>query len=206
MRFPPIFVSIAGLTLVALSPLATPAAIAQTVISNETLVSTTFAVNKQSVTANCGRTGCRVTKSMFAPISVTCPAATGQTCTFHISMDTKTSASYRCGSKNGCFGPGPTTFYQFLVDGTAPTIGPTETNGDYIVGRNVFTDSDDGGTFGWNFITRQNYPASVLATVTNSSSNNHTIAVSVGCADTLPAFGCEATALSTTMRVDVFEP
>ena len=39
-------------------PMATPAATAQTVISNETLVSTTFVVNKQSATAKCGTTGC----------------------------------------------------------------------------------------------------------------------------------------------------
>jgi hypothetical protein len=202
MRFPHTFVSIAALAAIALSLLATPAAISQTVISNETLVSTTFVVNKQSVTANCGRTGCRVTKSMFAPVSVTCPGATGQTCTFHISIDTKTAISFRCGGQQ-CFGGGPTAFYQFLVDGIAPTIGPTDANGDYIIGKNVFTTSVDKG---WAFQSRQNYPASVLATVTNSNSNNHTIAVSVGCADTLPAFGCEATALSTTMRVDVFEP
>ena len=192
----------AGLTLVALSLLATPVATAQTVISNETLVSTTFVVNKTAATANCGRKGCRVLKSMFAPISVACPAATGQTCTFHISMTTKTEVSFRCGGQQ-CFGGGPIAFYQFLVDGVAPTIGPTDANGDYIIAKNVFTTSDDKGG---SFQSLQNYPASVLASVTNSSSNNHTIAVSVGCRDSLLVFGCEATALTTTLRVDVFEP
>jgi len=182
-------------------------AAAQTVISNETLVSTTFLVNKTSVTANCGRTGCSVTKSMFAPIEVTCPAANGQTCTFHISMDTDASISFACHGQYGCYGGGPTAFYQFLVDGVAPTIGPTDANGHFIFGKNVFTSSDDcGQNCLWRRLTRQSFPASLLAAVTNSSSNNHTISVSVGCTDTIPAFGCEATAFTTTLRVDVFEP
>lgn len=190
------------LALVALSLLLTPAATAQTVISNETLVSTTFVVNKTAVIANCGRTGCRVTKPMFTPVSVTCPAPTGRTCTFHISLNTETAVSFRCGGQQ-CFGGGPTAFYQFVVDGVAPTIGPTDANGDYIIAKNIFTTSNDKG---WSFQARQNYPASVLTTVTNSGSSNHTFAVNVGCKDTLPSFGCEATALSTTMRLDVFEP
>jgi hypothetical protein len=207
MKFPHTFGRIAGISLVALWLIAIPLAKAQTIISNETLVSTTFVVNQQTATANCGRTGCRATTSMFAPISVACPAATGKTCTFHISMDTNASASYRCGSKGGCFGGGPTAFFLFLVDGAAPTIGPTEATGEYIFGKNVFTSSDDGGQNSpWNRIVRQSFPASVLSTVTNSSSNNHTIAVSIGCRDTPKALGCEASAFTTTLRVDVFEP
>jgi len=78
MRFPHLFETLGGITLVALSLIATPAA-AQTVISNETLVSTTFVVNKTSATAECRHTGCRARTSMFAPVPVTCPAASGQT-------------------------------------------------------------------------------------------------------------------------------
>jgi hypothetical protein len=137
---------------------------------------------------------------MFAAIPVTCPAATGQTCTFHIFLDTKTLTTFGCQSA-GCFRPGPTAFYQFLVDSVAPTIGPTSANGDYIIGKNVFTVSQSSGE---TRQSRQSYPASVVARVTNSSSNSHVIAVSVGCSDTYKFSGCQATA--TTMRVDVFEP
>ncbi|HXM22791.1 MAG TPA: hypothetical protein VN948_16150 [Terriglobales bacterium] len=200
MKFPHLFEIIAGLALVALSLFATPAATTQTIIGNETLVTTTFVVNKKPATAQCGTAGCRAKTSMFAPIRVTCPAATGQTCTFHISLDTKTSIGFPCGA--GCEEQGPTGFYQFLVDGIAPTIGPTDKNGDYIIGKNVITWSN-----GSPFEARQSYPASVLATVTNASANSsHRIAVSVGCADTVPEGGCEATAHWSTMTVDVFEP
>jgi len=203
MKLPHLVEIFAGLAWVAVSLLATPDATAQTVISNESLMTTTFVVNKQAATVQCEKTGCRAKTPMFAPIAVTCPAATGQTCTFHISLDTKTSISFRCGQQ-GCFGAGPIGFYQFLVDGAAPTMGPTDENGNYLFAKNVFTYSDDGG--GDSFVSRQSYPASVMTTVTNSNSNSHTIIVNFGCSDANKVGGCEATAHWTTMRVDVFEP
>jgi hypothetical protein len=62
---------------------------AQIVISNESLATTTFVVNKASKTAQCSKPGCIATASMFGPIQVTCPAAIGSTCTLHISLDAK---------------------------------------------------------------------------------------------------------------------
>jgi len=199
MRSPHRFDGIAAFAFIALSFLATPTLTAQTIISNETLVNTTFVVNKKPATAQCGTTGCRARASMFAPIPVTCPAAAGKTCTFHISLDTKTSIGFPCGA--GCESLGPAGLYQFLVDGVAPTVGPTSKNGDYIIEDNVIT---------WSVGTRQNrqsYPASVLATVTNVGSNSsHTITVGLGCADTDQEGGCVVTTHWSTMRVDVFEP
>jgi hypothetical protein len=133
---PHLFETIGGLALVALSLIAMPAT-AQTVISNETLVTTTFVVNKTAATARCFRAGCRAKTQMFAPIPVTCPAAMGQTCTFHISLDAKTAVVIPPACN--CFGGGPTGFYEFLIDGVAPTIGPTDENGDYIFVKNGFT-------------------------------------------------------------------
>jgi hypothetical protein len=185
MRFPHLFEIVAGLALVA--GLAAPAATAQTVISNETLMTTTFVVNKQVATARCGQSGCRSRAPIFAAIPVTCPAAIGQTCTFHISLDAKISLD------NGW-----PTFYQFLVDGAAPTIGPTAADGTYIF--------QDNATTLKGLPLRQSFPASVVATVTNSSSNDHTITVYLGCIDSFRIGGCETTAHSRSMRVDVFEP
>ena len=93
MKFRHIFENIAVLALVILSLLATPAATAQTVLSNEALVNTTLVVNTQSATAGCGKAGCRAKTPMFAAIQVACPAPIGQTCTFHISLDAKVSLS-----------------------------------------------------------------------------------------------------------------
>jgi hypothetical protein len=124
---------------------------------------------------------------MFAVIPVTCPAATGQTCTFHISLDAKVSMIL-----------GARGFYRFLVDGIPPTIGPTDKDGDYLFMENI--------PIGQGFPLRQSYPASVVATVTNTSSNSHTIMVSVGCAGGNASDGCNTTSHRSTMRVDVFEP
>jgi len=199
MKIPHRFENIAGLALAALSLLATAPTMAQTIISNETLVTTTFVVNKKPATAYCSGTGCSARTSMFAPIPVTCPVAAGKTCTFHISLASKTSIGFACGA--GCEWLGPTAFYQFLVDGVAPTIGPTDKKGDYIVEKNVST---------WSIGTqedRQSYPVSVLASVTNAVSNSlHKIVVRVGCTDSVPEGGCEATAHWSSMRVDVFKP
>ena len=197
MKLSHLFENIAALALVALPPFATSVATAQTVISNETLVTTNFVVNQKVATAKCKSTGCSAKTPMFAAIPFTCPAATGQTCTFHIALDTKTSIVSGCGN---CGGSGGIGFYQFLVDDAPPTIGPTNKNGDYLFERFAYTGGLPKGA------TRQSYPASVLTSVTNSSSNSHTILVNVGCLDANDTGGCSATAYWTTMRVDVFEP
>jgi hypothetical protein len=197
MKSPHVFENIAGLTLIALSLLATTAASAQAVISNETLVSTTFVVSKTAATAKCGRNGCVATTSMLAPVPVTCPAATGQTCTFHISLEARTAVGFPAACK--CSAAAPAGLYQFLIDGAPPTIGPTSVEGNYVFERWAYTSSIPERAI-------QSYPASVLTTVTNSSSNSHTIAVNLGCQDSNGNGGCAATAQSVTMRVDVFEP
>ena len=89
--------------------------------------------------------------------------------------------------------------YQFLIDGTPPTIGPTSSDGNYVFERWAYTSSIPERAI-------QSYPASVLTTVTNSSSNSHVIVVNLGCQDSNGNGGCAATAQSATMRVDVFEP
>jgi hypothetical protein len=164
-----------------------PAATAQTVLSNQALVNTTLVVNTQSATARCGKAGCRAKTPMFAAIQVACPAPIGQTCTFHISLDAKVSLS------NGW-----TTFYQFLVDGAAPRSGPpTATVSTFF--KRMLSELRACPL-------RQSDPASVVATVPNSSSNNHSITLNIGCIDSFNISGCATTAHASTMRVDVFEP
>jgi hypothetical protein len=166
---------------------------AQTVISNESLVTTTFVVKQASNTAQCSKPGCVATASMLGPIQVTCPAAIGSTCTLHISLDAKAAQSENSGEP-GATGTG---FFRFLVDGVAPSIGPTGKDGTYIFAKDVTEYS--------YYPTRQSYPASVVAGVTNSSSQNHTITVDIGCWKGINS-GCHATAYWSTMRIDVFEP
>jgi hypothetical protein len=120
VKFPDIFENVAALAWLGVSLVATPAVTAKTIISNETLVSTTLIVNTKDAKAICRTTGCRAKIAMFAPINVTCPAATGKTCTFHIFLDAKASFGDFC---NRCQGGGA-DYFQFLVDEAPPTIGP----------------------------------------------------------------------------------
>jgi hypothetical protein len=176
---------------------------AQTVISNETLVTTTFVVNKTDATAKCGKSGCRASAPILKSIGVTCPAAIGETCTFHIAFDAKVSLTYP-NPQGGSPGLSPTASYQFLVDGLAPSVGPTDGQGGYLFARNVLTEPEYA-----NASSRQSFGASVIATVKNTSSNNHSIDVNIRCHDASGVDGdegCEATAHWSTMRVDVFEP
>jgi hypothetical protein len=109
-------------------------------------------------------------------------------------------------SNDGGFGCGfPAGFngYQFLVDGALPTVGPIDPGGNYLFAVNVDTCSE---FYGPSYFARQSYPASVIATVTNTSSNNHLVDVNLVCGDSRQQGGCEAIAHNSTMRVDVFEP
>jgi hypothetical protein len=195
MRLERVFPYVAGLALAVLT-CTTVVVKAQTIISNETLKTTTFVVNKVSSTAKCLKRECVEISPMFAPIPVTCPAAMGHTCTFHISLDAKVSVSGCPKCEPGFAGTG---FFQFLVDGAAPTIGPTDENGNYLFQKNV-------ATFLRPYVSRQSKPASVLGGVTNSTSSNHTITVNLGCRDSANTGICVAVAHWSTMRVDVFEP
>ena len=171
-------------------------AMGQTILSNESLVTTTFVVNKAAATARCGKPGCAAVKSMLESIPVNCPAPTGKTCTFHIALDAKVSMSFQF--REGAEGSGPVGSYVFLIDGAPPTLGPTGAHGNYLFERNVITQSEQN-----KVPDRQSYPASVI---TSTQSGNHMIDVKIGCTDDLRDGGCEVTAHWSTLRVDVFEP
>jgi len=170
----------------------------QVVISNEKLAATTFVVNTKSTTANCSEAGCAAEKPILKSVPITCPAANGGTCTFHILFDAKVAVGLPCGGQ-GCLGTsGATNYFRFLVDGSVPTPGPTDEAGKYIFGKNVMSET--------NYPARQPYTASLVATVMNSNSQEHLIDIHLGCVDTLKFYGCTAVALNSTLRVDVFVP
>jgi hypothetical protein len=192
------FSRMAGLALAAVVIFTTIIMTAQTVISNETLVTTTFVVNKTDAAAKCGQPSCTAKTPILKSIPVTCPAAIGQTCTVHIAFDAKVSLGSIC---TMCEGPAGVTAYQFFVDGVPPTIGPTDVHGNYLFADNVFTD----GKVQEGRSNRQSYPASVISAVTNTSSQSHSIDVNLVCRGN--GFGgCAVVAHGSTMRVDVFEP
>jgi hypothetical protein len=189
------FTRLTGCALAATVLLATITMQAQTIISNETLVNSNFVVNKTPVKISCLKAGCSVKAPVLTAIHVTCPAAIGATCIFHIALNaTVTVALQLCCSGTSI----PTNIYQFLVDGSAPSPGPTDAQGNYIFSANIATDSLAPSV--------AQYPADVVATVTNSDSQDHVIDLNVGCVDEGKDAGCGLTVNRSTMRVDVFEP
>jgi hypothetical protein len=192
------FTRLTGCALAAIVLFAAITMRAQTIISNETLVTSTFVVNKTPVKISCLVAGCSVKAPVLSSIPVTCPAAIGATCTFHIALNTTVTIALPCGGED-CLGTsGPSNTYQFLVDGSAPLPGPTDAQGHYIFSANIETDT--------LFPSVAQYPAAVIATVTNSNSQDHVIDLSVGCVDKEKNFGCGLTVNRSSMRVDVFEP
>jgi len=188
-----------GIGLVAfVSAIATLNIQAQTIISNEQLVTSTFVISTSSVTAQCLKAGCSAQSQILSAIPVTCPAAIGATCTFHIALDSRIDVALPCGGSFCSGTSGAVNSYQFLVDGVAPVPGPTDTRGYYVFSKNVNSFS--------RFPARQPYPATIVATVTNTTSQDHTIDVNFQCADVLKESGCGLIVNSTQMRVDVFEP
>jgi hypothetical protein len=171
---------------------------AQTIVSNEQLVTSTFVISTSSVTAQCLKAGCSAQSQMLSAIPVTCPAAIGATCTFHIALDSRIDVALPCGGLVCSGTSGAFNSYQFLVDGTVPSPGLTDPQGYYVFSKNVnsFT----------RFPSRQPYPATIVATVTNATSQDHTIDVNIKCSDVLKENGCGLIVNSTQMRVDVFEP
>jgi hypothetical protein len=169
------------------------AADAQTIIQNERLVNTTLVVVTNKVIAVCGAEQCQAARPLLDAIPVTCPGGPGQVCTLHVVLDAKVSMPRNNGNA------GSKGFFQFLIDGATPDLGPTGKNGVYPIEQYVISD-------GGNFASRQTFAASILATVTNSSSDQHTVSVKIGCEDTSSTFfGCEIDSHPGTMRIDAFE-
>jgi len=193
------FLCIAGFALAAISVvLGTPQTKAQVVISNEQFYDSTFVVDEKSATARCDQPGCAAETPILKSIPVKCPGGDGDTCTLHIFFDAKVTVLLPCGGQ-GCAGTsGATNSYRFLVDGVAPTPGPTGEHGEYVFGKNVISDTD--------YPARQTYTGSVVAQLKNVGSRDHEIAISLRCVDTLKFHGCGLVASHSTLRVDVFIP
>jgi hypothetical protein len=182
----------------ALTFIATVGVQAQTIISNEKLVTTTFVVDTSSATAKCVKAGCAAQAPILTAIPVNCPAAIGGTCTFHIALDSRIDVALPCLGSDCTGSSGARNSYQFLVDGKPPVPGPTDAQGYYVFAKVVWSVTA--------FPSRYPFPATIVASVTNISSQDHTIDVNLQCVDVFKFSGCGLIAASTTMRVDVFEP
>lgn len=178
---------LAGLVLAgcfALLALAPQSQAQTTILSDESLQSSTLLVHKGDSTATCTGATCEAHHAMFRPLTVQCPAGVEGTCTFHISLN----AQVETDESN------PIAAFQFLVDNAAPSPGPTDANGNYQFLANRVSSAGEPPF--------QSFSAAVDATVTGSGS--HTIAAYIACRGT--GKGCKATAHWSEMKVDILLP
>ena len=117
-------------------------------------------------------------------VHIICPQPAGATCTYHIHLETQASVS---ANDSGVF--------QFLVDGVAPTPGPT----------------DFRGFFAWdtadpNSTVMQARSYAVVAQVTNSQANQpHSVEIEFGCVDET-GDGCSSTMGLASMSIALYKP
>ncbi len=162
----------------------TPAAPAN--IRNLTLVSTAFRTNAGPVAVSCIPSLCENLGVFLTPslVHIICPQPAGATCTYYIHLETQASVS---ANDSGVF--------EFLVDGIAPTPGPTDYRGFF-----------EWDTADPNSTVMQARSYAVVAQVTNSQDNEpHGIEAQFGCVD-LTGDGCSSTMGLASMSIALYKP
>jgi hypothetical protein len=88
---------------------------------------------------------------------------------------------------------------KFLVDGAAPTPGPTDTSGFVRVGRPDCGTSKTCGLGARSF--------AVTGTVTNRTANQaHTVEADIACKDVVGSDGCSIQAGFANVEINTFKP
>jgi len=140
----------------------------------------TYLQTSTSVEVTCPGS-CSVVKALFPVASIVCPATASQSCTYYVHVEAASTATVYSGQ------------FKFLVDGVAPTPGPTDSSGfvTFSAGTNEQT---------------QAFSYAILGKVTNSVDNqSHKIEVDLGC--TTDSFqACQVSVGAATLRIDVFQP
>jgi hypothetical protein len=159
-------------------------------LTTHTLKGTYFDVG-HGTTASCSSSGCTATAIAFNE-SIKCPAVAGKTCTFQITIESQNQVGGLSGS-TGEYG-----FYQFLVDGVAPSPGPTQPTGFYYW----------IGGYPVNFGAVIGLSAAVTATVQNTVANQvHSITEGVGCAEVVgDPSGCSGFQGLSNLQIAVTTP
>jgi len=122
-----------------------------------------------------------VVQALFPVAKIVCPALAGKSCTFYVHVETASTVSISVGQ------------FRFLVDGAAPTPGPTDSSGFVTFSAGVNDETEA-------------FSHAVLGKVTNSVDNqSHTVEVDLGCTSG-GIILCQVGAGSATLRIDVFQP
>jgi hypothetical protein len=155
-------------------------------LGNRALVSTALRTNSMPMTVSCTPALCENLGVFFFPsvATIKCPAAAGGTCTYYVHLETQASVS---ALDSGVF--------QFLVDGAAPSPGPTD-----IFGFFTWDAADPNSAI----MKARSY--AVVAQASNSFSNQgHTIEVQFGCIDAT-GDGCSASIGFASLSIGLYTP
>jgi hypothetical protein len=134
-----------------------------------------FQTSRVLVTASCAGAGCIAITPLFTPasLSLQCPQTAGHTCTYYLNVVAQVVTASHLDNN----------VFVFLIDGAAPSPGPTDRGGAVTVAiPNCGTaPACDAGTRSF----------AVAGTVTNTFNNQpHTVKVSIGCKDVTGSDGC----------------
>jgi hypothetical protein len=145
---------------------------------------TYFDASASNITSSCTTAFCLSPPANIYGYFISCPAPAGAKCTFELRIAALTSVSPS----------GEGGLYQFLIDGSAPNGGGTDSNGFYawevFGGKGEYTSTYN-----------------VASQVTNSVSNEtHIIRVSLACRENMGASGCTASTGLTSFRLRVLKP
>lgn len=155
-------------------------------IRNVILVSTAFRTNVGPVTVACSPSFCENLGVFVTPsvVHIICPQPAGATCTFYVHLETQASVT---ANDSGIF--------QFLVDGVAPSPGPTDVRGFF-----AWDTADPNST------VMQARSYAVVAQVTNLQANQpHGVEAEFGCLD-LTGDGCSSTMGLANMSIALYTP
>ena len=155
-------------------------------IRNVTLVSTTFRTDVGPVTMACSSGLCEILGVFVTPsvLFIACPQPAGATCTYYVHLETQASVSAN-----------DTGIFEFLVDGGAPSPGPTDVRGFF-----AWDTADPNST------VMQARSYAIVAHVTNSKDNqSHSVEAEFGCLD-LTGDGCSATMGLANMSIALYMP
>jgi hypothetical protein len=158
-------------------------------LTPHTLKTAYFDTNSVLLVASCNTAHCTAITTPFTE-TIKCPAVAGKTCTFQVTIESANNVQNGSGLSN----ESEDGIWQFLVDGSAPIPGPTNSQGlqDWFLGPTSL--------IGTSY--------AVTATVKNTvSSQSHNISVGFGCKEVVgDPRGCIAQMGFANLQIAVFTP
>jgi len=161
---------------------------ATTTLNGRNLKTANFQTQNDQIAAGCVGVVCTSPPIFDPALDLVCPVAAGKTCTYYIHLESQVQVSAQDAG-----------LFRLLVDGAAPTPGPTATDGSF-----TWLDNDPDSDVLSHFEIKS---FTVTAKVTNAAANQtHAIEVQIGCADTNADGGCLARSGFAVLEVKVHTP